>query len=329
MAEDVVFKEMKNSLKRVFTFYLKWIAAAVFVMLLVYYVSLGFFRVERHEIAIVQRFGQIVDGNVMPGLHYTMPPPFDVVNKVVVKGEKTLEIDNFAAEFKVDSKGDVFQSAVNLKPSCITGDNNIVTISIMIKYTIVNPINYLIKLKNPEQIMNSSAARATIHTLSKIGVGEILTHGKKKIESELKKSLQDELDIFESGIGVSFIEIREIKPPAKIQRFFDDVINAKVEKKKMINEADSYRNELVPKARSSADKMVQEARSYRNEKRFVAEGDSSRFLSRYMEYKKAKSVVRTKMYLEYINEMYPKLKEVRVVGGRGKKVTSWQFPFTK
>jgi membrane protease subunit HflK len=144
-------------------------------------------------------------------------------------------------------------------------------------------------------------------------IDQVLTFGKKQLEFDLHKALVARLEEFNTGLRLSALEIREITPPDKVQQFFDKVINAEVEKKKKLNEAQGYYNRVVPAARSEADRIVQEARAYKSEKILDAEGEMSRFLARYEAYTENPKAHREKIYLEFISNIYPTLGEIRVV----------------
>ena len=283
------------------------------LLAVIVYLATGLYYVDQNQIAVLLRFNRIIDGNVLPGLHYTLPWPIDRKVKIPVKQVETLVIDDFAGEYDKQSPPARFEALTGLKPYCITGDNNIVTITLLIKYTIINPVDYLYSLKTGEMMMNHMAASIVLHDLAGLGVDEILTFGKKKIENDVKIQLQRQLDALTSGIGISFVEIKEINPPKTVQQDFDDVVNAQVDKRKVVNVAQSYANEVTSYARSKANLIVAEAESYHNEKVLRAEGDASRFLSRLGEYEKAPEINRNKYYLDFIQEIYPMLEEIRVI----------------
>jgi membrane protease subunit HflK len=109
------------------------------------------------------------------------------------------------------------------------------------------------------------------------------------------------------------LEIKEIKPPKRVQDVFNRVINAEVNKKRELNQAQGYYNRIVPEARSKADKIIQEAKTYKKKKILTAEGEASRFLSTFEQYRENPEAHRKKMYLEFAKKTYPNLKEIRVV----------------
>ena len=164
------------------------------LLAIVGYLCSGLYYVDQNQIAVLTRFERIIDGNVMPGLHYALPWPVDRKTKIPVKQVETLVIDDFAGEYEEQSPPARFEQLTGLKPYCITGDNNIVTVTLLIKYTVINPVEYLYGVKDGELMMNYLAASIIIHNLAALGVDEVLTFGKKKIENDVKIQLQRQLD---------------------------------------------------------------------------------------------------------------------------------------
>lgn len=312
MSNGDIVKGIRSSIEDMIKVFMKW----VFIVLIIIYFLTGFYSIKQNEIGVLQRFGRLIDGKVMPGMHYALPWPIDKVDKVAVMEIKTLVMDNFSKDFSPDSPAGRFLESTSLSVYCITGDNNIITINLLIKYKITDPVLYLFKIKNSRQFLRNAAAATVIHCLASLPVDEVLTYGKKRIQDEVKLELQNKLDDIESGLGISFIELKEISPPQSVQSYFDDVINAKVDKKKIVNDARSYQNQMLPRARANSVKMVQEAYAYKKGNIFYAEGEASRFLSQLAEYEKSKQVSTTRLYLNFICSVYPRLDDIIIVDNK-------------
>jgi membrane protease subunit HflK len=308
-----------SSLHRLERFFLKWVLFVLFIL----YLLTGFFSIKQNELGVLVRFGKVIDGNVDPGMHYALPWPVDRVYKVPVKQVRTIVLDDFSNIPSPDSPASAFQKSTRLSTYAITGDNNIVTITLLLKFNIIDPVKYLFHVTEAEDLLRRAACNTVIHSLASMPVDRILTYGKKEIEDSVRLKLQEKLNRLESGLAVSFVEIKDIGPPQKVQTYFDDVINAKVEKNQMVNEAISRSNKKIALARGQAAKTVQGALGYKKEKISHAEGEASRFLSQLEEYSKSKKETRRKLYLDFINSVYPLLQEIIVVDNRkGKKLTS-------
>ena len=117
------------------------------------------------------------------------------------------------------------------------------------------------------------------------------------------------MDLYQSGLKVTTVELQDVHPPDEVMDAFKDVASAKEDKNKLINEAYGYRNDELPKARGEAARLIAEAEASRDEMIRYAEGDTSRFLQNYAEYKKAKEITRRRLYIETMEEVLPKVQK--------------------
>lgn len=311
MKRGTITRGLSVALHQLVWVYSKWLLLVACII----YTFSGVYKIEGNSVGVLTRFGKVVDPRVPPGLHYKLPYPVDTVHIVPIKQIKTLEISDFNTRFRQSNGGIAyaFHKSTSLEPYCLTGDNNLIAITLVLKYTIGEPVHYLFGMKQPEYFMERCAADLVVHKLAKMKIDEALTFGKKQLELEIQSSLVAKLEEYKTGIHLSFLEIKEITPPTKVQKEFDKVINAEVEKKKTHNQAQGYYNRVVPEARSEANEVIQKARAYKNEKISQAEGESSRFLARFEGYNSNKEALREKIYLDFMQEIYPKLGEVRVI----------------
>lgn len=311
MRSGTITNAMRGALHQVIWSYSKWLL----ILGLAAYTLSGIYKIPGDAIGVLIRFGKVVEPRVSPGLHYKLPWPVDRVETLQIKQVKTITIKDFGSDF-MKAEGGVsysFYKETNLQPYCITGDNNIVAITLVLKYTLDNPIDYLYGMKRPESFMKRCTASLIVNHLAKLQIDEVLTIGKKQLEFDLQRMLIEQLDQYKTGIRLSFLEIKEIAPPTQVQQYFDKVINAGMEKQKMLNEAQGYFNRIVPNSRSEANRMLQDARAYKREKVLAAEGEADNFLSRYHAYAENPAAHREKLYLEFIKNLYPKLGKVRIV----------------
>lgn len=320
MSEKTISNAVSHAMHQLIWSYSKWLL----VILLIAYLVSGTYKIEKDSVGVVTRFGNVIAPSVSPGLHYTLPWPIDRVESVVVKQVKTLRIQDFGSRYNLAENGKSYQfyTDTGLYPYSITGDNNLVAITLVLKYTIDHPVKYLYGVKQPEYLVERIAANAIIHHIAKLEIDDVLTIGKKQLEFDVQKTIAQDLDQYQTGILISFLEIKEIQPPKRVQDAFNRVINAEVEKKKMLDEAQGYANRIVPAARSDAEKTLQEAIGYKREKILVAEGETSRFLARLEGFNQNPKAHRQKLYLEFIAKVYPTFGQVRVTGGGAKAGTS-------
>ena len=309
MAEDIIKKSIHRSIRSL----LNYFALIILVAGLVIYLLTGFYSISQSQVGVLQRFGKVIDGKVMPGIHYKIPWPVDKVDRVPLKVVHSISIDDFSEESREKKSTELSDKIAGLFAYCLTGDNNIVFIDFIIKYNIVDPANYLFQVQNNQQLLKEAACSAIINCLSEMPVDEIIAFGKKRTEDTVKRNLQKRLDELESGLGVFFIELKSVSPPQEVKPYFDGVINAHIDKKRIINEAESYTNSMIPEAKSKANKLIQEAMAYKKEQSSKAEGETGRFASRLSEYSKSKIITKKKMYLDFALNLYPHLDNVIIV----------------
>nr|WP_319392194.1 FtsH protease activity modulator HflK [uncultured Desulfobacter sp.] len=315
MNQGGISRAVNHALKQLIFIYLK----RLMLVLVIAYLFSGIYKIDKDSVGVVTRFGEILHPAVPPGLHYKLPRPVDVVFRIPVKQVKTLYLSDFIREKNkpiTESRGNAFSFETDIDPYCITGDNNIVAVNMMLKYTVGDPVKYLMTHKQSEYFIERTAAAIIVRQLAGRRIDEILTFGKKQIELELLQVLKTEIEPMDTGINISFLEMERMSPPENVEAAFNQVTNAKVKKNQVRNEAQGYYNRVVPQARTYADELLQSARAAKRERILNAEGQVSRFLARLAGYRQNPGASRRKLYLDFIRTLYPNLKEIRVVDGK-------------
>ena len=289
--------------------YLKW----MLLCLVVLYIFSGVYSISSNEIGLLQRFGKVIEDKVQPGIHYALPWPIDRVTKVPVRMVKRILIDDFYSESSLESIARVFSGMTGLGSYCVTGDNNLVNIICVIQFNITNPFDYLFEVKHTDIMLRSMACNTIIHCLSRMPIDEALTRGKQEISNYIKVELQKGLDDSKSGLSISFVELREIKPPDRVEQFFSDVVKARIDREKTINEAESYRNEKVPAAKADATRILQKAEAYKREVVLRAEGEADRFKRLLERVRKKGDSARNMIYIENIKEIMKRVKRKHIM----------------
>jgi len=300
----------------------KYVVYVVLSLFFLYLIS-GVFSISQSEIGIVLRCGKIVHARVMPGIHLSFPFPIDEVYKIPIKTVKRITIKDFSGDYNEQSlnevkeflkkNNDLYYYQKVPEPYCITGDNNIVNVGCSLQYSISDPVKYLQYLKNSEKALHEVANNAILHSFSSINIDKALTYGKREIVNSIKERVQEKLDSIESGLSVTFVELEKVNPPVRTRQYFNDLINAKIDKKKMLSESEAYHNEKLPEANAIANEMIERAHSYSKDVTSKAEGDSERFIDIHSTYKKSRRISRKKMYLDYLKEILSKIDEFYIV----------------
>ena len=274
---------------------------------LIFWLFTGVYTVGPDEVGVVQRFGKYVRV-VQSGLNYHMPFPIETV-----KTPKVTEVKRIEIGFRTIGKNQY--RTVERESLMLTGDENIVDAELIVQYKIKEPINYLFNFIGPELTMREASEASLRTVVGRHNIDEALTSGKLMIQEETKELLQSILDKYETGIQVVAVQLQDVSPPKQVIDSFKDVASAKEDKNRMINEAEGYRNNVIPKARGEAQSMILEAEGFRESRISRAEGDVAKFKAILKEYSKAKDVTRKRLYLEAMEEILPGLEKYIVPSG--------------
>ena len=276
---------------------------------LVLWLLTGTYIVGPDEVGVVQTFGKHTRIS-QSGLNYHLPYPIETVQTPKVTEVKRVEIG-----FRTMGKNQF--RTIGKESLMLTGDENIVDAELIVQYKIKDPVAYTFNFVKPEQTVRE-AAEATLRTIiGRHKIDEALTAGKFMIQEESKILLQSILDKYETGIFVVAVQLQDVSPPKQVIAAFKDVASAKEDKNRMINQAEGYRNNVIPKARGEAQAMIREAEGFRVARIARAEGDVAKFNAMLVEYKKGKDVTRKRMYLETMEEILPNIEKYIVPDGDG------------
>lgn len=255
---------------------------------------LGFYQVDEKERAVILRLGQY-HSNVGPGLHWN-PPLID-------------------QRFVVLSTQEQDYSGRGLM---LTEDENIVEVPISVQYNIPDPKAFVLNVRNPEVSLQHATDSALRHVVGSTKANDVLSEGREELADQTEIRLQEYLDAYETGIQITRVNILEAEPPPAVKAAFDDVISAKEDKERFVNEAQTYANGVVPEARGRAQRILQEAIGYRDRVIAEAQGDAARFNQLYAEYVKAPQVTRERLYLDAVEKVMANSSKVMVdVEGSG------------
>jgi len=289
--------------------------ALVIVAALIWLSFSSFYTVGPDEQGVVLRFGRL-NRITSSGLNFKFPFPFERVFTPKVTEVKRVEIG-----FRTIDPGPPARYIDKPDESImLTGDENMVDLDLIVQYRISDPFKYLFKISNPQATVRLTAEAAIRQVVGSKAIDEALTTGKGKIQVETMVEIQRVLDKYESGIRVVAVQLQDVQAPKEVIQAFKDVASAKEDKNRLINEAQGYRNQIIPEARGKAAQVVRQAEAYRGTKIRRARGDANRFLATLKEYKKAPDITRRRLYLEMMKEVMPTVDKVILGDKRGSGV---------
>ena len=291
----------------------------VLVALLVGWLSTGFYTIEQDQEGVVLRLGKY-NRTSLPGLNWKFPDPVEMVEKISVTrlnkefiGLKASS-DNFdSRKASLDLKADATIEQAGLPESQIlTSDENIIEMHFFVQWRIKDAKNYLFNIRDDgtESTVRSAAQSAMQEVIGLTKLYDALSEQRQVIEAQAKQILQSTLDLYGSGVEITSLGILYSYVAPEVRDAYRDIQSAKADKERYINQAYSYRNDILPKARGEAQSIVEQASGYKSARISEAHGESARFLSLYEQYRKSKSVVRNKMYLETMEKIYAEANKI-------------------
>lgn len=276
----------------------------IFVLLLLLWGLSGFYQVQPEEQGVILRFGKY-SYTTAPGLHYHIPYPVEKVYTPNVMRENRIEI-GFRSAGSIRNNGQsILQESLML-----TGDENIVDINYTVIWVVNSASDFLFNVRDPIGTVTIAAESAMREVIGQMNIQNVLTEGRRDIEENTQETLQAVLDEFNSGILIKRINLLKIDPPQSVVDAFNEVQRAKTDKERFRNEAEGYRNDILPKARGEAVKRVQDAEAYAAEVVNKASGDAGRFASIYKGYSRAKNVTAKRMFFETMEEVLQKSNKI-------------------
>ena len=267
--------------------------------------SSGIFTVQPGEQAALRLFGKFnsISG---PGLHWFFPSPI---------GQKDIVATSTIRRLELGFRGD---KIVPDEALMITGDENIVDAQLLVQFDIKDLKKFLYMAIEPgEKTMMDVAETALRQVVGSKPIDDVLTTEKEAVQSETKILMQSLLDSYNSGIRVREVKLQNVQPPSQVQDAFDDVVRAREDKAKIINLADAYREDILPKARGYAAKVIQDAKAYEAVRIAESKGEADKFNSILKEYNLQKETTESRLYLETIERVLPKLKQI-IIGDPNK-----------
>lgn len=264
---------------------------------LVLWLASGLYRVEPQENAVILTFGKWTDTRVEAGLGYALPWPIQQVRKVDVAFDRRLEV-GFRDQTGAGGGRDVPDESL-----MITGDENIIDIDFVVLWRISDAGKYLFEIRDPETTVKKVAESAMREVVGRTPIGKALTEARAQIEQDTGKLMQQMLDEYHSGITINSVQLLKVDPPQPVVDAFDDVQRARSDRERARNEAETYQNDILPKARGEAAKVVQDAEAYKEAAVARANGDADRFSAIYAAYSQSKDVTARRLYLETMEQV--------------------------
>lgn len=251
----------------------------------------GFYIVNEGNHGVETRFGRYTV-TTMSGLNWHFPAPIEHVDIVNVKQQRFIEV-GYRSGGSEQVTGSVPKEALML-----TKDENYVDVRLAVQYQVKDAKQFIFSVVNPALTLKQVTESALRGVVGSSTMSFVLTQGRSEIVTLIKKEIQDIMDSYQSGVLITSVNLQDAQPPEQVQNSFEDAIKAREDQQRLINEAEAYSNDVVPRARGAAARQMQEAEGYKEQVIAQAQGETSRFSKLLAEYVKAPEVTRKRIYIE-------------------------------
>lgn len=259
------------------------------VLAVVVWAAIGFYTIDEAERGVVLRLGELREEVVLPGLRWN-PPIIDDVQKINISRVNTRSYSN----------------------DMLTTDENIVTVSISVQYLVADPIQYAIQVRDPQRGLDQAVEAAVRHVVGGTTMDRVLTQGRADAAAEVRERAQRYMEMYQTGILVTQVNVENAQPPVAVQNSFDDVIRAREDEQRAQNQALAYANRVIPEARGEAQRVIEQANAYRDQVVARADGEAFRFELLLAEYQQSPAVMRQRLYIDAIQEVLANTSKILV-----------------
>jgi modulator of FtsH protease HflK len=274
--------------------------AILALIVLALWAGSGFYRVQPDEEGVVLRFGAF-DRTAAPGLNYHVPWPVESVETPRVTTENLVFI-GFRSGDPGSVRGPVGRDVVE-ESLMLTGDENITDIDFVVRWRIRDAGDFLFNTRNPENTIKSAAESMMREVIGRTPIQPALTEARGQIEDQVRAGTQAIMDQYKAGVAITQVQLQKVDPPAAVIEAFRDVQRAAADRERQRNEAEAYRNDIIPRARGEAERMIQEAQGFRDSQEARSKGEAARFVSVLGAYSASPDVTRRRLYIETMEEI--------------------------
>ncbi|HEY1996904.1 FtsH protease activity modulator HflK [Paraburkholderia sp.] len=278
-------------------------------VLVAIYLGSGVFVVQEGQAAVVMQFGKY-RYTAEQGVHWRLPYPFESHEFVNVGQVHQVEI----------GRTNVVRLANVKDSSMLTRDGDIVDLRFAVQYQVRKPTDYLFRGVDPDQSVMHAAQAAVRAVVGAQTTSEVLGQDHETLRQQLIASIQKSLDQYESGLAVTGVTIQSVQVPEQVQPAFDDAARVHGENERARRDAQAYAADLLPRAKADVARQIDDATAYSEDTVAQAQAEAERFQQVYAQYSKAPALVRFRLYMETMQQIYSKATKVFVDAKNGNNV---------
>jgi membrane protease subunit HflK len=189
-----------------------------------------------------------------------------------------------------------------------------------VQYQIKSPTDFLFRSVNADDSVTQAAQSAIREIAGGLTTDDMLYKDREALRARLIETIQRSLDTYRTGLQVTGVAVQSVQVPQQVQSAFEEAARVRQDNERARDSAQAYADQLLPRAKADAAKLIDEARAYSNREVTRSQGDAERFKEVYAEYSKAPAVIRQRMYLDTMQQIYSRTTKVFVDSKGGNNV---------
>ena len=262
------------------------------------WIGFGVYTIDPAEKGLVLRFGAFQE-ETNPGLHWHLPFPIETLTKINVEQIRTAEIG-----FRnVVNNNRRFGGNVSSESIMLTKDENMIDAKFAVQYKVNDAQNYLFNVVDPDATLRQAVESSIRQVVGQNTLDYILTDGRVDVAEKTRERSQKLLDEYQTGLTITSVNMQDAQPPEQVQAAFSDAVKAREDRERLINEAEAYANDIIPRARGAAARTVEEAKAYKDQVIAKSEGEADRFDKILVEFERAPEVTKERLYRETLESV--------------------------
>ncbi len=305
--------EIKNHFKNKFGQQKGFLPIVIIAFLILVGGYSSMYEVDTEETGVVLRFGKF-HSFAEPGLHFKIPLGVDRV--YLVQTGRVLKEEFGFRTVKPDVRSTYTKKGLEEESLTLTGDLNVSDVEWIVQFQVSDPFKFIFRIKDPVGTIRDIAEAMVRKAIGNANVTEVLTTERALLANEIQGDLQSTLNNYDIGVRIVTVKFQDVTPPDPVKAAYNEVNESEQQRESLIFQAREQFNREVPRARGEAKKVLQEAEGYAVERVNKARGETNRFLALLTEYRKAPSVTRSRIYLETLEEVLPRLDEIYVMDAK-------------
>jgi membrane protease subunit HflK len=263
------------------------------VLIAALWIGSGIYRVDAQERAVILRFGKY-EQTAGPGYNWHLPWPIE--RKIIVNVSHLYSVTDDA--------------------TMLTADTNLVEVKSAVQYTQPDPLKLLFKVRDVAETLSQVSESAMREAVGQASLDKALARD-PSVTDRARVLLQHTLDSYDMGVHIVSVNLEDVYVPEAVQDAQRDALKADKDRQRYQQEAELYRNDVLPRARGEAAKQLQDAEAYELQVLAVAKGETSRFDQVLEQYEHSPAVTRERMYLDTMGNVYKNSRKVIVDSKNG------------